>query len=339
MNFQDYLYCLQNQAQLTENQAYKLMQQISLGDFNEAQTTALITLLSHRETALEEIIGFRKALLELSFPTDLPQYESIDLCGTGGDGKNTFNISTLAAFVVAAAGYPVAKHGNYGVSSVSGSSNVLEYLGYRFSNDNALIIKQLEKHKLCFLHAPLFHPALKNVGAIRKQLGIKTIFNTLGPLVNPAQNAKQLVGVFSLKLARLYHYILQKEEKSYVVVHSLDGYDEVSLTGKTHIFSSKGEKIFLPQNLGLNQYAPETLFGGKTVAESAQIFVQVLEGKGTQAQREVVLANAAFAIQCFEATQTFEESFDVAAQALDSQKAFSLFKQILNFKPTTVAFS
>ncbi|WP_051203417.1 anthranilate phosphoribosyltransferase [Hugenholtzia roseola] len=339
MTFQDYLYCLQNQAQLSENQAYNLMQQISLGNFNEAQTAALITLLSHREVALEEIIGFRKALLELSLQTDLPQYESIDLCGTGGDGKNTFNISTLAAFVVAAAGYPVAKHGNYGVSSVSGSSNVLEYLGYQFSNDNSLLIRQLEEHNLCFLHAPLFHPALKNVATIRKQLGIKTIFNTLGPLVNPAQNAKQLVGVFHLKLARLYHYILQKEGKSYVVLHSLDGYDEISLTGKTHIFSSKGEKSFLPQNLELNQYLPAELFGGDTVAESAQIFVNILEGKATKAQREVVLANAAFAIQCFEEGQDFADSFQIAAQALDSKKAFSLLKALLAFKPKAIAFS
>ncbi len=315
---------------LSTLEAYELMSKIGENGFNEGQNTALIIALSCRDIALEEIIGFRNALLDLSIPTTLTQYDAIDLCGTGGDEKNTFNISTLAAFVVAAAGYKVAKHGNYGVSSVSGSSNVLEKLGYKFSNDSSKLEKELNELNICFLHAPLFHPALKNVGAIRKQLGIKTIFNTLGPLVNPAKTKKQFVGVYNLKLARLYHYLLQQDKKNYVVVHSVDGYDEISLTANVQYLSSRGENLLNPTDFGFEMLTQESLFGGDTLEQARDIFVDVISNKGTQAQNNAVIANAAAGIQCFEDKKTLLECVSIAQETLKSGKANELLKKIVN---------
>ena len=315
---------------LSTLEAYELMSKIGENGFNEGQNTALIIALSCRDVALEEIIGFRNALLDLSIPTTLTQYDAIDLCGTGGDEKNTFNISTLAAFVVAAAGYKVAKHGNYGVSSVSGSSNVLEKLGYKFSNDSSKLEKELNELNICFLHAPLFHPALKNVGAIRKQLGIKTIFNTLGPLVNPAKTKKQFVGVYNLKLARLYHYLLQQDKKNYVVVHSVDGYDEISLTANVQYLSSRGENLLNPTDFGFEMLTQESLFGGDTLAQARDIFVDVISNKGTQAQNNAVIANAAAGIQCFEDKKTLLECVSIAQETLQSGKANELLKKLIS---------
>ncbi len=330
MNFKIIIEKLMSGYKLSTLEAYELMSKIGENGFNEGQNTALIIALSCRDIALEEIIGFRNALLDLSIPTTLTQYDAIDLCGTGGDEKNTFNISTLAAFVVAAAGYKVAKHGNYGVSSVSGSSNVLEKLGYKFSNDSSKLERELNEFNICFLHAPLFHPALKNVGAIRKQLGIKTIFNTLGPLVNPAKTKKQFVGVYNLKLARLYHYLLQQDKKNYVVVHSVDGYDEISLTANVQYLSSRGENLLNPTDFGFEMLSQESLFGGDTLEQARDIFVDVISNKGTQAQNNAVIANAAAGIQCFEDKKTLLECVSIAQETLQSGKANELLKKLIS---------
>ncbi len=314
---------------LSIKEAYDVMSNIGNASYNDNQNTSLIIALNSRDLTLSEITGFRNALLDLSVKTSLTSYNAIDLCGTGGDEKNTFNISTLASFVVAAAGYKVAKHGNYGVSSVSGSSNILEKLGYNFSTDSSKLEKELNELNICFLHAPLFHPALKNVSPIRKQLGIKTIFNSLGPLVNPAQTQKQFVGVYNLKLARLYNYLLQQENKDYVVVHALDGYDEISLTSSIQYFSSTGEKLLNADDFNLPSTSQQQLYGGDTLDEALYIFKSVIANKGTPAQTNAVLANAAAGIQCFENNKSLPECVAIAKDAIESGKANKLLKKLI----------
>ncbi len=330
MNFKTTIEKLMEGYKLTTAEAYDLMKQIGEGGFNEGQNAALIIALSSRDISLEEIIGFREVLLDLSIPTSLTSYNAIDLCGTGGDEKNTFNISTLASFIVAAAGYKVAKHGNYGVSSISGSSNLLEKLGYKFSNDSSKLERELNELNICFLHAPLFHPALKNVAGIRKQLGIKTIFNTLGPLVNPARTKKQFVGVYNLKLARLYHYLLQQDGKDYVVVHSVDGYDEISLTANVQYFSSGGEQLLKPEDFGMKTLTQESLHGGKTLEDAMNIFLKVIDNKGSESQTIAVVANAAAGIQCFEKEKSLAECIAIAKETLTNGKANQLLKKLIN---------
>jgi anthranilate phosphoribosyltransferase len=277
----------------------------------------------------EELQGFRDAMLELCVPVsfDAPV---MDVCGTGGDGKNTFNISTLSSFVVAAAGQPVAKHGNYGVSSACGSSNLLEYFGYKFTNDVDELKRCLERSNICFMHAPLFHPAMKNVAPIRKELGVKTFFNMLGPMVNPAFPKRQLVGVFSLELARQYGYLYQDSDKDFVILHSLDGYDEVSLTSAFKYFYNEGECVAEPGDLGLPRLKYEDLSGGETVEDSAKIFMQVLEGKGTTAQNAAVIANAGMALFTGHQHQGLPAALDRAREALASGKALQSFKKMLD---------
>lgn len=313
---------------LSQQEAYNLMCSIGTGEQNESHIASLLTVLMMRPITLDELTGFRDALLELclSFKTDMPV---MDLCGTGGDGKNTFNISTLSAFIVAGAGYKVAKHGNYGVSSASGSSNVMEHFGYKFTNDTGVLKKQLEQHNICFLHAPLFHPALKHVAQVRKELGLKTFFNMLGPLVNPAKPKYRFTGVFSLELARLYHYLLQQGDFSYTVIHTLDGYDEISLTGMMKCYSNKGESLLSPEDLGFESNTQESLFGGDTVASSAAIFMNILEGKGTTAQNNAVIANAAMAIQCAEEKLSFTDCKAKGSESLASGKALKTFKNLV----------
>ena len=314
---------------LSCEEAREVLVKISEGAYNEAQIAAFITVYLMRSITVEELTGFRDALLELCVPFDTEGMSTIDVCGTGGDGKNTFNISTLSAFVLAGAGYKVTKHGNYGVSSVSGSSNVLEHFGYQFTNDKSLLMKQLETNNICFLHAPLFHPALKSVGPIRKQLGIKTFFNMLGPLVNPARPKQQMVGVFSLELARLYQYIFQKTATNYSIVYGLDGYDEVSLTDDVKVKTAFSETILSPQSFGKQQLTQNQIFGGDTVEEAAAIFLQVLENKGTAAQRDVVVVNTALAIQCFKQNVSLLDCVAEAEESLVSGKALEKFS---NFK-------
>ena len=285
-----------NQENISEQEAKMLLVNISSGEYNSSQIAAFLTVYMMRNITLAELKGFRDALLDLCIPVEISEYNAIDLCGTGGDGKNTFNISTLASFITAGAGINVAKHGNYGVSSTCGSSNVLEFLGIKFSSDEAFLKECLDKAGICILHAPLFHPAMKNVAPIRRELGVKTFFNMLGPMVNPSFPKYQMVGVFSLELLRLYSYLYENTEKQFSLVHALDGYDEVSLTGETKVVSNGSERVISPKDLNLNPIKEQQIYGGETIQESAKIFTEVLNGKGTKAQNQVVCVNAGIAI-------------------------------------------
>ena len=314
---------------LTKETARQVLIELASGKFNPSQTTSFMTVYMMRNITVQELQGFRDAMLELCIPVKFDQ-PVMDVCGTGGDGKNTFNISTLASFVVAAAGQPVAKHGNYGVSSACGSSNVLEYFGYKFTNDKSELMRSIDRANICFMHAPLFHPAMKNVAPIRKELGVKTFFNMLGPMVNPAFPTKQMVGVFSLELARQYGYLYQDTDKDFVILHALDGYDEISLTGPFKYFSNTGEQIAEPSDLGLPEVKYEDLFGGDTVEESAKIFTNILEGKGTAQQNAAVVANAGMALYCANQKDGLENAINRANEALVSGKALKSFKMLLN---------
>ncbi len=316
-----------NHEQLTKEEARNVLVSISEGAYNPSQIAAFITVYMMRSIALEELEGFRDALLELCVPVDVSSYNTIDLCGTGGDGKNTFNISTLASFVTAGAGVQVTKHGNYGVSSISGSSNVMEQLGIKFSNDKDYLIRCLDEAGICILHAPLFHPAMKNVAPIRRELGVKTFFNMLGPMVNPAFPKNQLVGVFNLELARMYGYLYQKGDKNFAVLHAMDGYDEVSLTGPVKMISNGSEQILEPETFGVPKIAQSDIYGGETVESSAQIFTKILQGKGTEAQNNVVCANAGLAIATVDGT-TIKEGFEKAKDSLLSGKALSTLQKL-----------
>lgn len=313
---------------LSEQDAYSILTRIGKGDYNHSQIAAFLTVYLMRNISAEELTGFRNALLDLCLKVDLSDFNTIDVCGTGGDGKDTFNISTLSAFVVAGAGYKVAKHGNYGVSSSCGSSNVLEYLGYKFTNDEAVLKQQIDEANFCMMHAPLFHPAMANVGPVRKELGMKTFFNMLGPLVNPSFPQNQLVGVFNLEIARIYNYLLQQSDKNYTILHSLDGYDEVSLTGNFKAISNKGESLLSPEDVGYKTQKQEDIFGGESVKDAAKIFIDVLNNECTAEQKNVVLANAAFAIQCFETNKSLTECIAIADESLLSGKAFNTLKRL-----------
>ena len=308
----------------------EILTNIALGKYNSSQMAAFMAAYCMRSITVDELEGFRDGMLELCLKTDLSDYELIDLCGTGGDGKDTFNISTLASFVVAGAGYKVSKHGNYGVSSGCGSSNVMEYLGYKFTSDIDHLKKSVEEAGICFLHAPLFHAAMKTVAPIRKELGVKTFFNMLGPLVNPARPQYQMVGVFSLELARLYAYLYQKSDIKYTIVHALEGYDEISLTCDFKTYSPEGEHIHALSQLGFDKIDPSKIGGGSTVQESAAIFKAVLDGKGTIDQNNVVLCNAAVAIRTIKPESSFSDCFYEAEEALNSGRALQSFNRLLS---------
>jgi anthranilate phosphoribosyltransferase len=314
---------------LNSSEAKELLRMITSEEVNEVQIVAAISALKMRTITSSELNGFRSALLDQALMPNLLTTEAIDVCGTGGDGKNTFNISTLAALIIAGAGYKVIKHGNYGVSSLVGSSTILEYLGYKFSKDEALLNEQLSETNMCFLHAPLFHPALKKVAGIRKALGVRTFFNFLGPLVNPVQPKYQLTGVYNLQLLRVYKEILSAERDGFKVVHSLDGYDEVSLTGPFKTAERTREMILYPEDLKLKQIEAKDIFGGETLDEAARIFTAVLSGKGTTEQSNVVLANAALGIQCFDPTKSFPVAFEEAKNSVYSLKAKEGFEQAI----------
>lgn len=315
---------------LSRKEARDILVSISNNEFNESQIAAFMTVYLMRAISVEELEGFRDALLELCTKVDLGAKESIDIVGTGGDGKNTFNISTLSCFVVAGAGYQVTKHGNYGVSSACGSSNVLEHLGYQFTNDESQLKKQLEAANLCFLHAPFFHPAMKAVAPVRRQLGVKTFFNMLGPLVNPIQPKYQLLGVFNLELSRLYQYILQESNRQFSIVYALDGYDEVSLTGPFKLRTNSGEQVLNPIDLGKKKLVQKDLHGGDTVPEAAKIFTDVLSGNATPAQFDVVTANAGLAIHCFNRDKSLSDCVAEASESLLSKRALEKFKILIN---------
>jgi anthranilate phosphoribosyltransferase len=308
-----------NHEMLTAVEAKDVLINISNGSYNPSQISAFLTVFMMRSISIEELSGFREALLELCIRVDLSAYNTIDLCGTGGDGKDTFNISTLASFIAAGAGIKVAKHGNYGVSSISGSSNVMEKLGIKFSNDADFLERSIDKAGICVLHAPLFHPAMKNVGPIRKELAVKTFFNMLGPMVNPSFPKNQLVGVFNLELARIYAYLYQNTDVNVTILHSLDGYDEISLTGPTKIITGAMEGILNPQDFGVSLLAQSEIEGGKTIDESAKIFTDIISGKGTEAQNNVVCANAAMAIATVSKCTPLE-GFQIAKESLLSGK-------------------
>ena len=309
-----------NHETISAEEAKQILINISKGDYNQSQIAAFLTIFIMRTVTLEELRGFRDALLELCIPVDLAVYNPIDLCGTGGDGKDTFNISTLSSFVTAAAGVPVAKHGNYGVSSACGSSNVLESLGVKFSNDVDFLERAIATTGICVLHAPLFHPAMKNVAPIRRELGVKTFFNMLGPMVNPAFPKNQMVGVFNLELLRLYNYLYQDSDKNYSIVHDLGGYDEISLTNTVKIVSNHSEVLFSAEDLGLQNNTQDAIFGGNTVAEASKIFKTIISGNGTEAQNNVVCTNAGLAIATAKKI-THVEGYELAKEALFSGKA------------------
>ncbi|MFI5452688.1 anthranilate phosphoribosyltransferase [Pedobacter sp. UC225_61] len=313
----------------SRGEAQKILTSISLGEFNSSQIAAFITAYGMRNITVEELQGFRDSMLDLCLKINFSDYELVDLCGTGGDGKDTFNISTLASFVVAGAGHKVAKHGNYGVSSGCGSSNVMEYLGYRFTNDEAKLKRSLDQAGICFLHAPLFNPAMKTVAPIRKELGVKTFFNMLGPMVNPAQPKNQIVGVFSLELARLYAYLYQQTDKNYTIIHAVDGFDEVSLTCDFKTFSKKGEALHKISDLGFEEISEKEIQGGNAVESSAAIFTNILSGKGTDAQTNVVLCNAALAIQTIKQGSSFADCFYEAEESLMNKKALNSFTKLI----------
>lgn len=320
---------LLNHKTLTRLQAREVLINIARECYNQSEVVAFLTVFMMRQVTVDELAGFRDALLELCLKVDLSDYDTIDMCGTGGDGKNTFNISTLASFVVAGTGMKVAKHGNYGVSSSCGSSNVMEYLGYRFTSDADQLRHQLDDAGICFFHAPLFHPAMKAVGPIRRELGLKTFFNMLGPMVNPSSPKNQLVGVFSPELARLYNYIYQQTDKNYTIIHSLDGYDEVSLTGNFKAISNHGEQLYTPGDLHMKMVQPEAIFGGETVEASARIFIEILAGNGTEAQNNVVIANAALALKCVDGNRSLDDCLAEARESLEAGKAAGVLKRLI----------
>ncbi|MFY0628210.1 MAG: anthranilate phosphoribosyltransferase [Reichenbachiella sp.] len=320
---------LTNNYILSKEEAKKALISLANGECNNSQMAAFLTVYLMRSIRTEELSGFKAAMLELCKPVDLADYDAMDMCGTGGDGKDTFNISTTASFVVAGAGQKVAKHGNNGVSSSCGSSNLLSHFGYEFKGDEASLRKSLDDSGICFLHAPLFHPAMKNVAPVRKELGLKTFFNMLGPLVNPSKPDKQLVGVYDLELARLYQYLFQEESKNGAIVHALDGYDEISLTGEFKVLTKDDETIYKPSDIGMSLHKQSDIHGGSSIDESASIFLNVLKGNGSLAQTEVVLVNAGLALFMGQSLNSFEEGIAKAKESIDSGAAFSSFEKFI----------
>ena len=313
---------------LEYEESKKVLKEISSKKYNNSQVASFLTVFKMRNPSVQEIEGFRDALLDLCVKIDLSSdFETIDLCGTGGDGKNTFNISTISSFVVAGAGYKVTKHGNYGVSSSCGSSDVLQQLGIKLSNDDGYLKKCLDKGNFCYLHAPLFHPAMKNVAGVRKELEFKTFFNILGPLVNPLQPKNQLCGVYNLEISRLYGYVFENSKKNYSILYSLDGYDEISLTSDFMKISRNDSTINSPDYFGFNKINPDEINGGESIKDSASIFTKILENEATKSQTDVVLANSAIAIQTI-TNKTIDECLSIAKQSIDSGSALNCLKKI-----------
>ena len=314
---------------LTEKESRDIIIDISEGKLNTSEISSFLTIFMIRNITIEELNGFRKALIELSLKIDLNEFDPIDLCGTGGDEKDTFNISTLASFVTAGSGVKVAKHGNYGVSYSCGSSNVLEYLDLKFNNDSDKIRKAVDKANICFLHAPLFHPAMKNVAPVRKELGLKTFFNMLGPMVNPSMPKKQVVGVYNLELARIYNYLYQTTDINYNIIHSIDGYDEISLTKGTKVYSRESEFILDSKDFSLKDIDSKNIRGGKDIESSSKIFMDVLNGEASNDQENVVCANASLAIAISKDISIIE-AFDKAKESIKTKNALKCFNELIN---------
>jgi len=326
----DILQHLFNHHNLSKEEAKTILTEISQNKYNENEVTAFVSVFLMRSISLSELEGFQLALLELAKQVDLGTTDLVDIVGTGGDGKNTFNISTLASFIVAGTGQKVAKHGNYGVSSTSGASNVLEILGYKFKNASEELKNDLVKAGICFIHAPLFHPALKIVAPLRKNLGIRTFFNILGPLVNPAKPNYSMIGVYNSEIGRIYQYVLQKQKEKFMLVHALDGYDEISLTGDTKIYSEIGEEIYSAKDFHFKSISSESIFGGNSIKESGKIFLNILMNKGSYEQNAVSLANAAMALKNTGKYMDYTECLNICKESLESGKALKCLKNLLN---------
>ena len=323
---------LYNHKIMSKEESKAALISLTDGSANSSQISSFLTVFLLRDITSEELDGFKEAMIELSLYVDIDGDELIDLCGTGGDGKDTFNISTISSFVVAGSGIKVAKHGNYGVSSSCGSSNIISHLGHEFSNDISSLKYSLDKSNLCFLHAPLFHPSLKNISPVRIELGVKTFFNMLGPMVNPIQPKSQLVGVFNSNIFRLYSHIYSKTNKSYCIVHSIDGYDEVSLTGSFKLFSNNQDLMIEPKDLGFNVIDSVKLSGGKNIKESSKIFLDILKNKGTSEQVDAVLANSGLAIYCAKKLNSIKDGIEIARESLESGKAYNCLKLFIENK-------
>lgn len=319
-----------NHHTLSKSEAKAIMIEIAQNKFNTAEVTAFITVFLMRNITLNELEGFRQALLQMAVPVNIDSSDTLDIVGTGGDGKNTINISTLASFVIAGAGQKVTKHGNYGASTITGSSNVLEELGYQFALNSDRLNTDLEKANICFLHAPYFHPALQSVGALRRSLGLRTFFNLLGPLVNPAKPQFSVIGVYNLEIARIYQYLLQKDNREFTIVHGLDGYDEISLTSDSKIITKNSEEIYSTKDLGFNTLDPQSIIAGETPYESAKIFRNILEGNGTYEQNAVVLANAAVALHHTQKFGKYEDCLLLAQESLVSGKALRSLNNLIH---------
>jgi len=319
-----------NHHTLSKSEAKAIMIEIAQNKFNATEVTAFISIFLMRSITLKELEGFREALLQMAVSVQLDASDALDIVGTGGDGKNTINISTLAGFVVAGAGQKVTKHGNYGASTITGSSNVLEELGYQFKNDSDQLNEELEKANICFLHAPYFHPALQSVGLLRRSLGLRTFFNLLGPLVNPAKPQFSVIGVYNLEIARIYQYLLQKDDRDFILVHGLDGYDEISLTHDSKIITKKGEEIYSAEDLGFDPVSHKSIEAGETPQESAKIFRNILEGKGTVQQNSVVQANAAVALYHTHKFGSYDDCLLMAQESLESGKALKSLEALLH---------
>jgi anthranilate phosphoribosyltransferase len=318
---------------LGRQEAKDILIGIGKGQYSEPEIASFLTVYLMRKITPHELAGFRDALLELCVPVSLPDHETIDVCGTGGDEKNTFNISTLTAFVLAGAGLKVVKHGNYAVSSASGSSNILEHYGYKFSNDENKIRNEIEKANICYLHAPLFHPAMKSVAPVRKSLKIKTFFNILGPMVNPCRPKNQLIGVFSEEVMNLYNDVYKDTDISYYIVYCLNGYDEISLTGNFRVVSKDSDEILSPGDLNLKRITHDDLFGGNTAREAAEIFNNIINANGTQAHNSVVIANAALGLKCIYGDKSIEECVEQAQESLLGKKALGALKKLIELQP------
>lgn len=321
---------LLNHEELQREETKNLLIAITQGELNDPEIAALLTAIQMRGITVEELLGFRDGILETGVPVPLHCDRYIDVVGTGGDRKNTFNISTTACFVIAGAGYKVAKHGNFSATSVSGASNVIKNHGVMFTDDADKLNRSLDECGIVYLHAQLFAKAMKFVGAIRKALPFPTFFNLLGPIINPSKPQCQLLGVANLNQMRLYQQVYQRIGIDYGIVNSIDGYDEISLTSDFKVTTNDYERVFKPADLGFDIARPEELVGGATEEEAAQIFDAVLQGTALQAQKNIVMANAAFAIQVLEkGKKSIEECIDIARESLDSGKALSTFRRFV----------
>jgi anthranilate phosphoribosyltransferase len=328
----DILNYLFTQNVLNTKEAKEVLTNIARGKYSDTEIASFLTVYRMRKITTPELTGFREAMLDLCVPVEVSEFNTIDVCGTGGDGKNTFNISTLTAFVLAGAGAKVVKHGNYGLSSACGSSNLFEHFGYKFSNNQDKLKKELEGSNICYFHAPIFHPSMKNVGPVRKSLRVKTFFNMLGPMVNPARPQNQIVGVFDEETLEQYHFLYRELGVNYYILYSLDGYDEISLTGNFRAISKSEDKIYSPADLKLDPVKPDALHGGVTVKEAARIFTSILENKGTKAQTDVVLANAAFALSSYYPEKQLMECLALAQQSLQEGMALKALQKLIELQ-------